>query len=158
MRKAWKETGQWLREELFFASEEEVRQDMGDLSPAIAALCRLTGQLVERFGQAKRERGWVDFSDLEQYAVQLLSGEGGQPTALGRAVGVRYREILVDEYQDTNRVQDRLFACLTGGGTPLFLVGDVKQSIYRFRLADPSLFLRQYRRYPRRRGTAPAAG
>ena len=155
VRKAWKETGQWLREELFFASEEEVRQDMGDLSPAIAALCRLTGQLVERFGQAKRERGWVDFSDLEQYAVQLLSGEGGQPFALGRAVGGRYREILVDEYQDTNRVQDRLFACLTGGGTPLFLVGDVKQSIYRFRLADPSLFLRQYRRYPPAPGDGP---
>ena len=67
---------------------------------------------------------------------------------LFRSVGSRYREVMVDEYQDTNEVQNCIFTAVSHGGRTLFTVGDVKQSIYRFRLADPSIFLEKYRQFP----------
>ena len=79
----------------------------------------------------------VDFADLEHMAVRLLVGEDGAPTELARQWSARYDEIMVDEYQDTNEVQNTIFQALSQGGRNLFLVGDVKQSIYRFRLAGP---------------------
>ena len=85
----------------------------------------------------------ADFSDQEHLALALLVTPEGTPTELGRQVAGRYTEILVDEYQDTNEVQNAIFRAVSRGGTGvnLFTVGDVKQSIYRFRLADPGIFL-----------------
>ena len=74
----------------------------------------------------------------------------GAPTELGRQVAGRYREILVDEYQDTNEVQNAIFRAVSREGKNLFTVGDVKQSIYRFRLADPTIFLDKYQPLPHR--------
>ena len=74
-------------------------------------------------------------------------GPGGAPTELGEQVAARYREILVDEYQDTNEIQNAIFQAVSRNGQNIFTVGDVKQSIYRFRLADPTIFLGKYNRF-----------
>lgn len=80
-------------------------------------------------------------------ALQLLVAADGAPTELGEQVAARYREILVDEYQDTNEVQNAIFRAVSKNSQNIFTVGDVKQSIYRFRLADPTIFLEKYNRY-----------
>lgn len=89
----------------------------------------------------------MDFSDQEHYAVTLLCGQDDEPTDLARQVSQRYQEIMVDEYQDTNEVQDCIFRAISRAGRNLFTVGDVKQSIYRFRLADPTIFMGKYRQF-----------
>ena len=122
--------------------------DMGAVYPAIRGLLTLVGELETAFSEEKRRRGVLDFSDLEHLSAKLLVGEDGTPTDLARRWSERYDEVMVDEYQDANAIQDALFTALSDGGRKLFLVGDVKQSIYRFRLADPTIFLDKYRRFP----------
>ena len=116
--------------------------------PAVQALMNLVLDFQAAFSREKARRGLVDFSDLEHFAVKLLTDERGQPTPLAQYWSARYDEVLVDEYQDTNQVQNAIFDAVSGGGRRLFQVGDVKQSIYRFRLADPTIFLNKYRRFP----------
>lgn len=90
----------------------------------------------------------LDFGDLEHRTLELLLGKlGDSPTRAAGEIGRRFREVMVDEYQDTNEVQDRIFETLTRERGNCFLVGDVKQSIYRFRLADPGIFLEKYREF-----------
>ena len=112
--------------------------------PAVQALMDLVLDVQAAFAREKARRGLLDFSDLEHFAVKLLIGEDGGPSELAQLWSRRYDEVLVDEYQDTNQVQNAIFDAISGGGRRLFLVGDVKQSIYRFRLADPSIFRAKY--------------
>ena len=119
--------------------------------------------LVEQFSQdyrrAKRSRRILDFSDLEQYALDLLVGKSrGTPTTAAAEIGSRFREILVDEYQDSNAVQDAIFDALSRKRRNCFLVGDVKQSIYQFRLADPGIFLEKYKEYVSPEKAQPGEG
>ena len=116
--------------------------------PAVQALMELVTDFQTAFSREKAKRGLVDFSDLEHFAVKLLTDERGESSKLARHWCGRYDEILVDEYQDTNQVQNAIFNAISDGGRKLFQVGDVKQSIYRFRLADPTIFLDKYRRFP----------
>jgi ATP-dependent helicase/nuclease subunit A len=122
----------------------------GDLSeelqvqaPLAEALCELAAAYYQAWQQAKRRSRLWEFSDLEHYALKLLQNE-----ELGVAAALRERffEILVDEYQDINEVQETLLRLLTNGHNR-FMVGDIKQSIYRFRLAEPSLFLAKFEDY-----------
>lgn len=123
--------------------------DMAAVYPAVEALFQLTRDFDEVYAREKQRRGLADFSDLEHMAARLLTdSETGEPTALATEVSARYREVMVDEYQDTNRVQNLIFSAVSGRGARLFMVGDVKQSIYRFRLADPAIFLQKYRDFP----------
>ena len=115
--------------------------------PAVRGLFALVKDFEAAYTAEKKRRSLLDFSDLEHLAVALLVGEDGNPTTLARQWGGRYDEIMVDEYQDTNQVQNAIFTALSKDGTNLFLVGDVKQSIYRFRLADPTIFLDKYQRF-----------
>ena len=115
--------------------------------PAVQALMDLVMDFQRAYAAEKRRRSLVDFSDLEHFAVKLLLDETGVPTALARAWSARFEEVQVDEYQDTNQVQNAIFSAISDGGRKLFQVGDVKQSIYRFRLADPTIFLDKYRRF-----------
>lgn len=106
-------------------------------------LLRLTLEFGERFEQAKRELGGVDFSDLEQFALRLLwDAPASGPTPLALEWRSRLKFVFVDEYQDINEAQDTVLRALSREGAEAnrFLVGDVKQSIYRFRLADPKIF------------------
>jgi ATP-dependent helicase/nuclease subunit A len=100
-------------------------------------------QFSDRFSAAKRERGVLDFHDLEQMSLRLLwNNNEEQPSAVAREWQQRFRAVFVDEYQDINRVQDQIIRALSPDQPPgnRFLVGDIKQSIYRFRQADPSIF------------------
>jgi len=106
-------------------------------------LLRLAREFAEKFADRKRADGGVDFHDLEQFALQLLwDFSSDQPTAAAESWRAKLRFIFVDEYQDINAAQDKIIAALSRDGTAAnrFLVGDVKQSIYRFRLADPKIF------------------
>lgn len=116
-------------------------------------LSRLVSTFGERYRQAKQERGQVDFNDLEHYCLQILRHEDSTPEhSMPSDAAVEYRarfdEVPLDEYQDTNTVQEdivRLISRENPGNR--FMVGDVKQSIYRFRLAEPGLFMNKYRNY-----------
>lgn len=110
----------------------------------LKALMELVFRLDKAYALRKKRAEALDFSDVEHYCIQLLSTPEGQPTALARKLSGRFAEVMVDEYQDVNAVQDCIFHCLSGEGQKLFVVGDVKQSIYRFRLADPGIFLAKY--------------
>ncbi|MFQ8599181.1 MAG: UvrD-helicase domain-containing protein [Oscillospiraceae bacterium] len=139
-----------LTERLFCATSAEFQDDIADLRPKI----RLLFDLVTAFGTAlderKRAKNAVDFADLEHFALRLLvhkTPEGVRPTEDAAGLSEQFAEVLVDEYQDTNEVQDMIFRSVSDGGKKLFMVGDVKQSIYRFRQAMPEIFIRNLNAY-----------
>lgn len=134
-------------ESMLDVSAEEAMEDLRAVAPAMEALLDLTADFGEDYRVEKLRINSLDFSDQEHLALWLLVGEDGQPTELGRQVSARYQEILVDEYQDTNEVQNAIFRAVSKEGRNIFTVGDVKQSIYRFRLADPTIFLGKYNRF-----------
>ncbi len=132
---------------LFRDTSASLLEDMRTVYPAVRGLFSLVKDFSDAYAAEKKRRGLLDFSDLEHDAVALLTQEDGTPTELACRWGSRYTEIMVDEYQDTNEVQNAIFTALSRRGRNLFLVGDVKQSIYRFRLADPTIFLNKYRTF-----------
>ena len=137
--KAWQENYRLLPKEL----EEEV-EEKGQ--KRILELVRLCILFLERYQKEKEERAVLDFSDLEHFALKLLY-QDGHYSALADELAKSYREILVDEYQDSNLVQEFIVRALSQerfGKPNVFQVGDVKQSIYRFRMARPELFLEKY--------------
>lgn len=121
-----------------------VAEDLRRSAPAMEALLDLCGSFASAYSREKLRRNATDFSDQEHYAIRLLLDADGQPTELARTVAGRYLEVMVDEYQDTNQVQNCIFSAISREEKNLFTVGDVKQSIYRFRLADPTIFLEKY--------------
>jgi len=125
-------------------SGEEAMEDLRAVAPAMLALLDLTADFSAAYRAEKLRLNAADFSDQEHLALTLLVKPDGSPTELGEQVSARYAEILVDEYQDTNEVQNAIFRAVSKEGKNLFTVGDVKQSIYRFRLADPTIFLAKY--------------
>ncbi|MGN0522341.1 MAG: helicase-exonuclease AddAB subunit AddA [Eubacterium sp.] len=127
----------------FSSTEEEYSQNMQILYPQLKALSKLVKETDLRLIEEKRERNAFSFSDIEHFAINLLfeMADNGEiiKTELAQELSSQYYEILVDEYQDTNEAQDMLFTYLSNGQN-LFTVGDIKQSIYRFRLAMPHIF------------------
>ena len=134
-------------EERFSLTAEEAMDDLRAIQPAMSALLSVVAETDRVFREEKSRRRLLDFSDAEHLAVKLLANPDGTPTKLAKEWQSRFTEIMVDEYQDTNEVQNVLFNALSQNGQNLFLVGDVKQSIYRFRLADPGIFLKKYMDY-----------
>ena len=116
-------------------------------APAMRALLKLVGDFDAEYTRRKRRRSLLDFADLEHLAARLLTEPDGSPTETAREVSRRYAEVMVDEYQDVSLVQDMIIRAVSDSGRRLFMVGDVKQSIYRFRLADPTIFLKKYESY-----------
>jgi len=136
-----------------------VLADLSAILPAVRGLIGLVREFGSRYDRIKKSLHVMDFSDLEHKALDLLLGKTRQgPTAIARQIGSRYRQILVDEYQDSNEVQDAIFAALTKDRGNLFMVGDVKQSIYQFRLADPGIFLDKYARFGSALAAKPGEG
>lgn len=144
-RAIWKEISDELAEKVLCLSEAEVREDMLLMAPAIQALCKTVQAFMDAYQAEKQRRGVVDFNDLEHFAVELLTDAQDQPTPLANSM--HFSEIMVDEYQDTNAVQDTIFRAVSDEEGNIFMVGDVKQSIYRFRLANPGIFLEKYQTY-----------
>ncbi len=132
---------------VFAVPSAELLEDMANTAPAMRELLRLTLAFDREYARDKQSRSLVDYADLEHKAAALLMDPEGNPTELAARLSHRYTEVMVDEYQDVSRVQDAIFHAVSDGGRRLFLVGDVKQSIYRFRLADPEIFNEQYRRF-----------
>ena len=133
------------KQRVFTGFSQELLEEMAKVAPAVRGLIHLVRQFSENYSRAKRSRRILDFGDLEHRTLDLLMGKSRSgPTAVSREIAQRYREVLVDEYQDSNAVQDAIFSILTAERRNCFLVGDVKQSIYRFRLADPGIFLEKY--------------
>ena len=147
VRNACKEgLGRRLRN--FVDSSEQLLSDISETTKAAVGIVALVRDFDERYGKLKKTRGIVDFADLEHYALDLLLGKNrNSSTAVAAEIGAQFREIMVDEYQDSNEIQDAIFSALTEKKQNCFMVGDVKQSIYQFRLADPSIFIDKYNSY-----------
>lgn len=128
---------------LFCVSTQEHMEDMAALEPVVRCFAVLVQDFIARCSEKKARRQAAEFNDILHWALQLLVAPDGSRTPLALEIGAGFREILVDEYQDVNAAQGLLFEALSRGGKNLFLVGDVKQSIYRFRQASPELFLQK---------------
>jgi len=145
----------WFAEAAFLAALAPVKngrdplaEDWAWVRGHMATLLRLAQEFAAKFAEQKRAAGGLDFHDLEQFALQLLwDFSAAQPTAIAESWRAKLKFIFVDEYQDINATQDKIIAALARDtkAANRFLVGDVKQSIYRFRLADPKIF-RSYAR------------
>ena len=121
------------------AEEQRLQTDL------VRELCSLAAQLLDLVSQEKRRRNQLDFNDLEHLTLKLLTDDQGGRSPLARELSGQIKELLVDEYQDTNELQDAIFERLSPAHGGVFLVGDLKQSIYRFRMAEPALFLEKYK-------------
>lgn len=142
-----------LKDKLFGRTPEAFAEELRELAPFMRTLAELVIAFGARFEMAKRERGLIDFGDMEHYCLRILRDPASTPDlTVPSAAALEYRrqfdEILLDEYQDTNMVQEAIVELIAQPGAGnRFMVGDVKQSIYRFRLAEPNLFLRKYKAY-----------
>lgn len=145
-REACKKAAKRL-EKGFTLPSAQLLRDMRATAPAMRALLKLVGDFDAEYTRRKRRRSLLDFADLEHLAARLLTEPDGSPTETAREVSRRYAEVMVDEYQDVSLVQDMIIRAVSDSGRRLFMVGDVKQSIYRFRLADPTIFLKKYESY-----------
>ncbi len=125
--------------EFFYDDSDKALSDLRKTAPVVRAVLKLTLQFEECYSARKRRRNVLDFSDQEHLALRLLQ----DPEFSAETAG-RFREIMVDEYQDVNAIQEAIFNAVSRDGKNIFMVGDVKQSIYRFRLADPGIFLHKY--------------
>ncbi len=143
-----------LKKTLFQLSPEVAVEDMAWCQEVVEELVDLTLAFKERLDAAKRDKNLVDFSDMEHFALQILlerDEDGGivlRETA--KAFQQHFEEIMIDEYQDSNEVQELLLRSISGesiGNYNRFMVGDVKQSIYKFRLARPEIFMEKYNTY-----------
>ncbi|MCL2203096.1 MAG: helicase-exonuclease AddAB subunit AddA [Defluviitaleaceae bacterium] len=152
-----KKTVEDLIKGVFFAPPGKMRDDIAALAPRVRALMALTCRFAQAYAEEKRARNLLDFSDLEHFAIQILYPGGPEdmtPGAVAAAMARKYHEVLIDEYQDANRVQELILCAVSGRR---FMVGDVKQSIYRFRRANPELFREKYETYTRWAGTPTLA-
>lgn len=141
----------------YFAYSEEMQTELiRSLYPLAKGLSSLTKQFMEQFALAKKEKLMMDFSDYEHFALRVLVEKGSTlehiiPTEAAMQIQDRYDEIMIDEYQDSNMVQEMILSAVSGeskGQNNRFMVGDMKQSIYRFRLAMPEMFREKYLAYP----------
>ena len=124
LKKLWEGAKESVKklESFLSVSGEEAMEDLGTMAPAMTALLKLTADFAEAYRVEKLRKNCADFSDQEHLALELLVAGDGSPTELGRQVAGRYREILVDEYQDTNEVQNAIFRAVSREGQNLFTV------------------------------------
>ncbi len=143
-----------LKKFLFQISVEDTLNDMAACQEAVEELVSLTLTFKQMLDQSKRDKNVIDFSDMEHLALQILlkKDADGQVVPSSTALELQdyFEEIMIDEYQDSNEVQELLLKCISGEGKGRFnrfMVGDVKQSIYKFRLARPEIFMEKYDTY-----------
>ena len=151
LREQAKDVVKKLCKQYFFCSPEMMIEQLERTEPMLEEVVRLTKQFADEFAAAKRRKNLVDFHDVEHFALQILVDE---ETEKAKKTAEEFRdtfeEIMIDEYQDSNEVQETLLRSISReerGKNNIFMVGDVKQSIYRFRLARPELFMKKYDSY-----------
>lgn len=145
-RDTFKDELRTLQDSFFVFTDSEVHDSLIRTAALNRALSHVAASYEKRYAELKRERGAVDFADLERFAHRLFVGENGQPTPAALRCAQRYKYVFIDEYQDTNRIQDDIFRAISVNAER-FMVGDVKQSIYAFRGADPGVFTALRREY-----------
>lgn len=145
IRKKVKEELEDINNSFFHADSDLIALDMKEMATVLKQLVYYVNRFAVLFQEEKLSRNSLDFSDLEHYCLSLLQRDGSA-TDIAAQYRQEYQEVMVDEYQDTNFVQETILTMLSGTDQ-LFMVGDVKQSIYRFRLAEPGLFLNKYKNY-----------
>lgn len=131
-------------------SAKETAALLSEMQPHVSELVRLTKAFAEKYSTEKRRRNLCDYPDLEHFTLSLFLDENRERTEIAKMYAEQFEEILIDEYQDANLIQDTIFRAISreADGQPnMFMVGDVKQSIYGFRMADPTLFIDKYDRY-----------
>ncbi len=143
-RKAFKGAIEKIRLNL---SEEELESFMKSQTKNIKMLVSLAKRLDEKFKDKKLQASKFEYDDLEHYAIKLLCDEDGNPTELAKEIAQEYEEIIIDEYQDTNDIQETIFGAVSKNKQNLFMVGDMKQSIYSFRNTAPELFVNKAKAY-----------
>lgn len=157
-RSAYKKAVQSLGSQFFTKSPQRIDTENEGCARVVAALVDITITYMERLEKEKRTRGLLDFHDMEHLALQILlreTADGFEPTEVAKSYQQFFEEVMVDEYQDSNMVQEYLVTAVSGanlGKNNLFMVGDVKQSIYKFRLARPELFMEKYHKYAEKAG------
>lgn len=153
LRKSARAILESIQSDIYCQSAEMALSDILAMALPIRALCDITREVSRQYMRQKRRRSLVDFGDLEHLALQLLwerNGETIVPSAIALSLRQQFAHVMVDEYQDSNQIQELLLQAVTQKSDEtgnLFMVGDVKQSIYRFRQAQPELFLEKYERY-----------
>ena len=136
-----------IKNRYFLMPLDELLMQLKDMKNTACELVRLTILFYESMEQEKRKKHIMDFSDIEHGALRIFVDENTKtlrPTA--QEFQAQFDEIMIDEYQDSNQVQEEIMSAISNGRN-MFMVGDVKQSIYRFRLARPELFMEKYRRF-----------
>ena len=150
IRNASKKTMQDLQKKFVFKGVD-LQSDLDAMRPHMLMLLELTEGFMSAYAEAKKTANVVDFTDIEHVALELLlDKDTKKETELADSVAQSFKEVYVDEYQDVNFLQETILKCVSGerfGKPNLFMVGDVKQSIYKFRLARPELFLEKYESY-----------
>lgn len=139
-------------QKLFKADEDELIKRITMTYPVLRTLKNIVLMLDRSYTRRKREKSFLDFNDLEHETLMLLAGKDKAPTNAALRLREKYKEILIDEYQDTNNIQDELFKILSKNDRNIFMVGDLKQSIYTFRNAVPKLFSDKYYDYEKENG------
>ena len=153
IRKQVKKYIEDLKERYFYESMEEQMEDMRACKSSIQILARLVRRFGEEFATAKRSRSLIDFNDMETFALAILTEEQDGalvPSPVAEEYQEQFQEVMIDEYQDSNLIQEAILKSVSRQGrgeNNLFMVGDVKQSIYRFRLSRPELFMEKYDAY-----------
>lgn len=151
LREQAKDVVKKLCKQYFFCSPEMMIEQLERTEPMLEEVVRLTKQFAEEFAAAKRRKNLVDFHDVEHFALQILvDKETEKAKKTAEEFRDTFEEIMIDEYQDSNEVQETLLRSISReerGENNIFMVGDVKQSIYRFRLARPELFMKKYDSY-----------
>ena len=139
-----------IKDKFFTSYSKEIAKDVQDMYPKIVALQNIIIEFNEKFAKEKLEKNVMDFHDIEHFALKILVktndiGEK-QPTQIAVEYKNKFKEIAIDEYQDSNLIQEYILNTISNGNN-LFMVGDVKQSIYKFRQARPELFISKYETY-----------
>ena len=147
-----------LKERYFQETAEEMLENLQRAGEPVGVLVDLTLAFMKLYREKKKEKNILDFGDLEHYALEILikhTEEEDERTDAARELSKKFAEIMIDEYQDSNLVQEKLLTSVSkmeDGIYNIFMVGDVKQIIYRFRLARPDLFMEKFKTYPQEEG------
>ena len=131
---------------LLSCSQEQAVKDLKIITPILEKLANLVTEFTKNFAEKKKEKNCIDFNDIENFALKILLDENNNPTEVAKKYKEKFEEIAIDEYQDSNLVQEAILTSISKGNN-IFMVGDVKQSIYKFRQARPELFLQKYDEY-----------
>ncbi|MGG7214255.1 helicase-exonuclease AddAB subunit AddA [Clostridium nigeriense] len=160
IRDSIKKKASKLVEDSFSMPLEDALSGIKNSYPYMKMISKLTLDFIGRFKQKKRDRNILDFNDLEHLCLKILINHDADGNIIPSSVSEKFRwyfdEVLVDEYQDSNNVQEAIIDLVSRKSLEdpnVFMVGDVKQSIYRFRQAKPELFLDKYNRYPLEEGS-----